>query len=193
MEGVTDLFVIGGEGLFAENLRVWREAAPRTRLVNEYGPTETVVGCCVYEVRQNDPHNGPVPIGRPIANMRMYILDEDLRLLAEGVMGELYIGGVGVARGYLNREELTKERFLSDPFVGDPDARMYKTGDLARCRKDGLIEYLGRTDNQVKIRGFRIELGEIDKNSGRLAWGIKICMVSKINPKVKSMNYLLSK
>lgn len=162
MAGLTDLFVIGGENLQAENLRVWRESAPRTRLINEYGPTETVVGCCVYEVRPEDPHNGPVPIGRPIANMRMYILDENLLPQAPGVMGEIYIGGVGVARGYLNREELTRERFLKDPFSSDKEARMYRTGDLGRYRQDGIIEYLGRTDNQVKVRGYRIELGEIE-------------------------------
>ena len=162
MNGLTDLFVIGGESLSAENVRVWREAAPCTRLINEYGPTEAVVGCCVYEIRQEDPHNGPVPIGRPIANMQMYILDEDLHPLPPDIAGELYIGGVGVARGYLNRDELTQERFLPDPFSHDRDARMYRTGDLARYREDGIIEYLGRTDNQVKIRGYRIELGEVE-------------------------------
>jgi amino acid adenylation domain-containing protein len=162
VKGMTRTFVIGGENLLAESLRLWRESAPETRLINEYGPTETVVGCCVYEVRPEDPRNGSVPIGRPIANTQLYILDERLEPVAPGVMGELYIGGAGVARGYLNRPDLTKERFLADPFSGQGDARMYKTGDLARYREDGIIEYLGRVDNQVKVRGYRIELGEIE-------------------------------
>jgi amino acid adenylation domain-containing protein len=160
--GLTRLFVIGGENLPAESLQLWRDFAPRTRLINEYGPTETVVGCCVYEVQAGDPAHGPVPIGRPIANTRLYVLDPALQPVPVGVMGELYIGGAGVARGYLNRPELTRERFLQDPFGGGPEARMYKTGDLARYRPDGVLEYLGRVDDQVKVRGYRIELGEIE-------------------------------
>lgn len=160
--GLTRLFVIGGENLPAESLQLWREKAPATRLINEYGPTETVVGCCVYEVKPGDSQNGPVAIGRPIANTQLYILDHNLEPVAPGVSGELYIGGAGVARGYLNRPDLTMERFLANPFSPDPDARIYKTGDLARYREDGVIEYLGRIDDQVKIRGYRIELGEIE-------------------------------
>jgi amino acid adenylation domain-containing protein len=160
--GMSRTFVIGGENLLAETLEFWRVAAPGTRLINEYGPTETVVGCCVYEVRVVDPHSGSVPIGRPIANTQLYVLDPALKPVPPGVMGELYIGGVGVARGYLNRPELTAERFLPDPFRDGPDSRLYKTGDLARYRTDGTLEYLGRTDDQVKVRGYRIELGEIE-------------------------------
>ena len=162
VKGMTRTFVIGGENLLAESLRLWREFAPDTRLINEYGPTETVVGCCIYEVNAEDPLNGSVPIGRPIANTQLYILNESLEPVLPGVMGELYIAGAGVARGYLNRPELTRERFLPDPFSADSEARMYKSGDLARYREDGLIEYLGRADNQVKVRGYRIELGEIE-------------------------------
>jgi amino acid adenylation domain-containing protein len=160
--GITRAFIIGGEALTAESLRVWRDAAPTTRLINEYGPTETVVGCCIYEVRPEDPGNGPVPIGRPIANTQLYVLDQQLQPVPIGVMGELYIGGAGVARGYLNRPELTRERFLPDGFSGRPGARLYKTGDLARYRSDGILEYLGRVDDQVKVHGYRIELGEIE-------------------------------
>jgi amino acid adenylation domain-containing protein len=160
--GMSRTFVIGGENLLAESLQLWRGSAPATRLFNEYGPTETVVGCCVYEVRPADPRSGSVPIGRPIANTQLYVLDPGLQPVPPGVMGELYIGGAGVARGYLNRPELTAERFLPDPFSGVPGARLYKTGDLARSRTDGTLEYLGRADDQVKIRGYRIELGEIE-------------------------------
>jgi len=120
------------------------------------------VGCCVYEVQAGDPRSGSIPIGRPIANTQLYILDPDMQPVSLGAMGELYIGGAGVARGYLNRPELTQERFLVDRFSGREGARLYKTGDLARYRADGTIEYLGRIDNQVKIRGYRIELGEIE-------------------------------
>jgi acyl-coenzyme A synthetase/AMP-(fatty) acid ligase/acyl carrier protein len=160
--GMTQVFVIGGENLLAEKLRLWREFAPGTRLINEYGPTETVVGCCVYEVRADDPNTGPVPIGQPIANTELYVLDAEGTPLPDGVAGELYIGGAGVARGYLSRPELTAERFIADPFSGREGAFLYKTGDLARRRADGVFEYLGRVDDQVKIRGYRIELGEIE-------------------------------
>src|SRR6185503_9094418 len=136
--------------------------APETRLINEYGPTETVVGCCVYEVRSTDSHHGSVPIGRPIANTQLYVLDAGMRPVTPGEAGELYIGGAGVARGYLNLPELTQQRFVADPFSGDPAARLYRSGDIARCREDGTFEYLGRADDQVKLRGYRIELGEIE-------------------------------
>ena len=159
---MTKVFVIGGENLLAESLRLWRDSAPETRLINEYGPTETVVGCCVHQVRPDDPRSGSVPIGRPIANTQLYILDRHMNPVPPGVMGELYIGGAGVARGYFNRPDLTKQRFINDPFSGRDGARLYKTGDLARYRKDGMLEFLGRIDNQVKVRGYRIELGEIE-------------------------------
>ena len=160
--GKTRALVIGGEALTMESLAFWRQHAPATRLINEYGPTETVVGCCVYEVVAKDSSSGGTPIGRPIANTRLYVLDETLEPVAIGAPGELYVGGDGVARGYLNRPELTAERFIPDPFSEEPGARLYKTGDLVRYRADGNIEFLGRLDDQVKIRGYRIELGEIE-------------------------------
>jgi acyl-coenzyme A synthetase/AMP-(fatty) acid ligase/acyl carrier protein len=160
--GRTRTFVIGGENLTAAMIAFWQEFAPDTILINEYGPTETVVGCCVYQVPPATHTSGSIPIGRPIANTQLYILDEHRQPVAIGVPGELYIGGAGVARGYLNRPTLTAERFLPDPFSSTPGARLYQTGDLARYQPDGTIEYLGRLDQQVKVRGFRIELGEIN-------------------------------
>jgi non-ribosomal peptide synthetase component F len=131
-------------------------------LFNEYGPTETVVGCCVHEVQAADPRSGSESIGRPIANTQLYVLDGNMGPVAPGVIGELFIGGVGVGLGYLNRIELTAERFLPDRFSGVSGARLYKSGDLARYRSDGTLEYLGRADDQVKVRGYRIEFGEIE-------------------------------
>ena len=174
--GRTKVFVIGGENLLAESLLLWRQSAPATRLINEYGPTETVVGCCVYEVAADDPRSGSVPIGRPIANTQLYILDRHMNPVPPGVVGELYIGGAGVARGYLNRPELTRDRFVADPFSKQSGARLYKSGDLARYRTDGILEYLGRIDNQVKVRGYRIELGEIEATLANRP-GIKACAV----------------
>ncbi len=160
--GKTRFLILGGDALFGSSLSLWRIGAPETRIINEYGPTETVVGCCVYEVDANTPREGVVPIGRPIANTQLYILDNFLQPLPIGVPGELHIGGAGLARGYLNRPELTAEKFITNPFSSEPNSRLYKTGDLARYLADGNIEYLGRIDNQVSIRGFRIELSEIE-------------------------------
>ena len=157
---LTNTFVVGGEALPLSTVRTWRELQPQARLINEYGPTEATVGCVTFEVPQDVEDLKEVPIGRPIANVRIYILDANGAPVPMGVAGELYIGGAGVARGYLNRPEMTAERFIASPFVaGD---RLYKTGDVARYLPDGTIEYLGRNDFQVKIRGFRIELGEIE-------------------------------
>jgi amino acid adenylation domain-containing protein/non-ribosomal peptide synthase protein (TIGR01720 family) len=128
-------------------------------LWNMYGPTETTIWSTVYEVESG---KGAVPIGRPIANTQIYLLDQHLQPVPIGVPGELYISGDGVARGYLNRPDLTDEKFIPNPFNNQPGSRLYKTGDQARYLSDGNIEFKGRIDNQVKIRGFRIELGEIE-------------------------------
>src|SRR6185312_13465908 len=156
----ANCFVIGGEALRADVVEQWRQYAQDIRLINEYGPTETVVGCCVYEVRRKI--KGSVPIGRPIANTSLYVLDANRNPVPVGVVGELYIGGAGVARGYLNRPELTESRFVPDPFAKEAGGRLYRTGDLVRYLPDGNLEFLGRADAQVKIRGYRIELGEIE-------------------------------
>ena len=154
--------VLGGEALAGEALEWWRANAPETRFFNEYGPTETVVGCCVYEAPLGVDLAGAVPIGRPIANTRLYVLDGRLQPVPLGVAGELYIAGEGVSRGYLNRPGLTAETFLPDPFGDTPGARMYRSGDAARFRDDGALDFLGRLDDQVKVRGYRVELGEVE-------------------------------
>jgi acyl-coenzyme A synthetase/AMP-(fatty) acid ligase/acyl carrier protein len=136
------------------------------RLHNLYGPTEAAVDVTYWECRR-ETELQTVPIGRPVANTQMYILDSNMQPVPAGVAGELYIGGIQVGRGYLNRPELTAERFIPDPFSKDPEARLYRTGDATRYLPDGSIEYLGRLDFQIKIRGNRIELGEIEALLGQ--------------------------
>ena len=135
-----------------------RECPPQ-HMFNAYGPTETTTFATTYEITA-DPHGKSIPIGRPIAQTQLYILDAQRKLVPMGAVGEIYIGGAGVALGYLNRPELTAERFIESPFTAGQ--RLYKTGDLGRWLPDGTIEYRGRNDFQVKVRGFRIELGEIE-------------------------------
>jgi acyl carrier protein len=128
-----------------------------------YGPTETTIWSSTFELDRADWSTAQtVAIGRPIDNTQFYILDRQMRPVPVGAIGELFIGGVGVARGYLDRPELTAERFVADPFSNRPGSRLYRTGDLARYRDDGSVDYVGRIDNQVKLRGYRIELGEIE-------------------------------
>jgi amino acid adenylation domain-containing protein len=157
--------VCSGEALPAELARRFaaRLGAPRgqTRLHNLYGPTEAAVDVTSWVCESADDDRG-IPIGRPIANTRIHLLDHNLLPVPVGIPGELFIAGVNLARGYVERPDLTAERFLPDPQGGEPGGRVYRTGDLARWRADGAIEYLGRLDHQVKIRGFRIELGEIE-------------------------------
>jgi amino acid adenylation domain-containing protein len=160
--GRIQRLIVGGEELKTPLARAVVEASGgRLELYNEYGPTETVVGCMVHRFDAERDRDAAVPIGRPIGDTRIYLLDVAGEPVPVGVVGELHVGGVGVARGYLDRPELTAERFVADPF-GEPGARMYRTGDLGRLLSDGTLEFLGRNDFQVKVRGFRIELGEIE-------------------------------
>ena len=153
----------GGEALSVQHVRRALDVLPHTRLTNGYGPTESTTFATAWDIpRSFSADASSVPIGRPIGNTTVYILDESGQPLPVGVPGELHIGGDGLARGYRNRPELTAERFIPDPFSDGPDARLYRTGDLARWLPDGNIEFLGRLDDQVKIRGFRIEPGEIE-------------------------------
>ncbi|MER5703209.1 amino acid adenylation domain-containing protein [Micromonospora sp. NPDC002296] len=158
-----DTVIAGSEQLLVNDdlIRLFT-ALPGCGLFNEYGPSETHVAT-LYAL-SGTPAEWPswVPIGRPIADTRIYVLDDQGQLAPEGVRGEVYIGGVGLADGYLKRAALTAERFVADPFADAPGARMYRTGDLARYLPEGQLEYLGRADNQVKIRGFRVELGEVE-------------------------------
>ena len=154
--------VVGGEALTGDTVTPWLRGAPGTRIVNEYGPTETVVGCTAYTVPAATGIAGPVPIGRPVANARVALLDERFIPVPVGAPGELFIGGDGLARGYQGRPDLTAAVFLPDPSGAEPGARLYRTGDRGRYLPDGNLEYLGRADRQVKVKGYRIELGEIE-------------------------------
>ncbi|TDC25555.1 amino acid adenylation domain-containing protein [Streptomyces sp. 8K308] len=153
--------VVGADAFPRRSFDAWRDLAPRTPVLNEYGPTEASVGNTVHRISGTE-HQTVVPIGRPIANTRMYVLDAHLQPQPVGAAGELYIGGDCVARGYVGRAALTAERFLPDPFSGVPGARMYRTGDVGRLNASGAFEFLGRVDEQVKVDGHRVEPGEIE-------------------------------
>lgn len=153
----------GGDIVSPGDAAAFIRTNPHCSLVDGYGPTENTTFSCCYRIDSLDAIGESVPIGKPIANATAYILDESLLPVAPGIPGELFVGGDGVARGYVNLPELTAERFLIDPFSSEVGARMYRTGDRARLRADNLIEFLGRSDDQVKINGFRIELAEIER------------------------------
>ena len=161
LRGVRQLLA-GGDVLSVTHVQKVFAELKDTRLINGYGPTESTTFACCHPINDLTNVNGSVPIGRPISNTSVYILDRCRNPVPIGVQGELYIGGDGVARGYLDRPDLNAERFVHDPFSQAPDARLYRTGDLVRYRPSGEIEFIGRIDNQVKVRGFRIELGEIE-------------------------------
>lgn len=152
----------GGDVLSVAHVKQFVRSVPGCRLINGYGPTENTTFTCAYTVTDTEALVSSIPIGRPIANTRVYMLDENRNPVPFGMEGELYAGGDGLARGYLNRPELTAERFVPDPFDTRPGARMYRTGDRVRFLSNGLIQFLGRIDDQVKIRGFRVEPGEIE-------------------------------
>ena len=154
--------LFGGEAVDPSSVRTALRSGPPERLLHVYGPTETTTFALFHHVRHVPDEATTVPIGRPISNTQAYLLGPALQPVPVGVTGELYLGGPGVARGYLDRPELTAERFVLDPSSGVPGARLYRTGDLARWNEDGALEFQGRIDHQVKLRGFRIELGEIE-------------------------------
>ena len=151
----------GGEALPLDLYEQFRAAMPNAVLLNIYGSSEVAADATFYDSQENATFTS-VPIGRPISNLQVYLLDQNLQPVPIGLPGELYVGGAGLARGYAGRPDLTKERFIPNPFSEHSDARLYKTGDLGKYLPDGNIEFVGRTDHQVKIRGFRIELGEIE-------------------------------
>jgi amino acid adenylation domain-containing protein len=162
-EHLARIMLVGGEAI---DQQLWTELsrAQRVRVFNVYGPTECTVDSTLCQIE----NEFEIPaIGRPIANVQVYLLDRHMQLVPIGITGEIHVGGDSLARGYLNRRELTKEKFIANPFSTDPASRLYKTGDLARYSPDGKIQFLGRIDHQVKLRGYRIELGEIEAVLGQ--------------------------
>ena len=160
------LVIIGGEKAASDRVGAWKKiVGGHVRLLNTYGPTETTIAVTACDLGAHAPGITPrvIPIGRPMANTKLYVLDPGLRPVPMGIPGQLHIGGPGVARGYLNRPDLTSEKFIANPFSDDPGARLYQTGDVVRYQADGNMEFLGRVDNQIKIRGFRVELEEIEQ------------------------------
>ncbi|MCB9796383.1 MAG: amino acid adenylation domain-containing protein [Alphaproteobacteria bacterium] len=170
--GTLRTLLVGGE---ATSPHAAVNVAQRCRLMNGYGPTEASIACSYWEGDPSGCHGASLPIGRPIANTRIHVVDATGVLSPVGVPGELHIAGLGLARGYLGRPGLTAERFVPDPF-GPPGTRMYRTGDLCRWRADGNLEFLGRLDHQVKVRGYRIELGEIEAALSAQP-GVSLCVV----------------
>lgn len=155
--------ILGGEASGSDWVKILQALAPDCSIINHYGPTEATVGVLTYQVPKYQQNERPtLPLGRPLANTQIYLLDLQMNPVPIGIPGELHIGGAGLARGYLNRPELTAEKFIPNPFSKEPGARLYRTGDLALYLSDGNIEFLGRLDDQVKIHGFRVELGEIE-------------------------------
>ncbi|HEY0726768.1 MAG TPA: amino acid adenylation domain-containing protein, partial [Pyrinomonadaceae bacterium] len=179
LEALTTLkqLLAGGDVLSPSHVKRFVDAAPSCRLINGYGPTENTTFTCCYGMDQSSALTGSVPIGCPIANTQVYILDQHLELCPPGFTGELFAAGDGLARGYHGRADLTAERFVPHPFSNAPGARLYRTGDLARYLANGNVEFLGRADEQVKVRGFRIELGEVETAIGRAAGVRQVAVV----------------
>jgi amino acid adenylation domain-containing protein/FkbM family methyltransferase len=195
---LTDKLVLGGEALRASHFNYLVEKDIDVEIVNEYGPTEATVGCSTYcfrTVSDNEKikNSNSISIGKPIDNVQIYIVDETNNLVPVGVVGEICIAGEGLSRGYLNRNELSAEKFIANPFGENQKSKLYKTGDLGKWSADGNIEYLGRKDDQVKVRGYRVELGEIESVLSSIA-GIKDAKVivseSEANDSKKLNAYL---
>ncbi|HWS88663.1 MAG TPA: amino acid adenylation domain-containing protein, partial [Pyrinomonadaceae bacterium] len=174
LRGVRQLLA-GGDVLSARHVRRALEGLPGCEVINGYGPTENTTFTCCHRMAGAADLDGGVPIGRPITNTQVYVLDEGLRAVPPGVVGELYTGGDGLARGYLNAAGQTAERFVPHPYSAEPGARLYRTGDLVRWNARGELEFIGRADGQVKVRGYRIELGEVEAALGRHR-GVRECV-----------------
>jgi non-ribosomal peptide synthetase component F len=177
--------VVAGEACPRQLVNLHYEILPHASLFNEYGPTEATVWSTVFECEPSGGEGG-VPIGRPIANTRAYILDRHLEPVPVGVPGELYVGGEGIARGYLNQPALTEKSFVRDPF-SLTESKLYRSGDLARYLPSGDLEFLGRCDQQVKIRGLRVELDEIEMLLGQHPAVREACVVSRSQQSGDSM------
>ncbi len=181
-----------GEALSLQHVNDFPSVFTHSELHNLYGPTEASVDVSYWDCLGEEKRYASVPIGKPISNIQLHVLDEQCRLVPQGVVGELHIGGVGLARGYLNREELTAEKFIPSPFSTLPSERLYKTGDLVRWLPDGNLEYLGRIDHQVKLRGFRIELGEIENTILSLdAIKEAVVLVKELNNEQQLIAYIV--
>ena len=181
LEALTGLrqLLAGGDVLSPAHVKRFVDAVPSCRLINGYGPTENTTFTCCYTIDGAVEINRSVPIGRPIAGTQVFVLDENLRLSPPGIIGELYAGGDGLARGYHGSASLTAERFIPHPFGTEPGARLYRTGDLVRYRADGNIEFIGRADEQVKVRGFRIEPGEVETALARAPGVRQLAVVAR--------------
>ncbi|MDI5888451.1 non-ribosomal peptide synthetase [Flavobacterium yafengii] len=185
--------IFGGEALIPRKLRDWNEKYPNTKLVNMYGITETTVHVTYKEITREEIERNISNIGKPIPTLTCYVVDQDRNLVPVGVSGELYVGGEGVARGYLNRDSLTSERFIDSPFkTGE---RLYRSGDIVRMLENGELEYLGRKDHQIKIRGYRIELGEIESVILEYAEDLNqvVVLVSEVNGEKSLVAYFVSR
>ncbi|GGF16068.1 non-ribosomal peptide synthetase [Hymenobacter cavernae] len=171
-----ETILVGGEKLSEPHIKKIKQAHPSLTIINGYGPTENTTFSLTYPISDQEVPT-PIPIGKPLNHRTAYVLDEQLQPVPAGTMGELYVGGAGVAHGYLNQPELTAEKFIPDPFSEEAGARLYRTGDLARFLPDGNVEYLGRQDDQVKVRGYRIELGEVETALNELEPVSNSCVV----------------
>lgn len=176
MTGSVGCLVVGGEQLPADLVRAWQQLSPGSVIVNEYGPTEATIGCCVYEIGPGEQVPSPVPIGRGVPGAVLRVLDERGDPTPDGTQGELYIGGSCLADGYHGRPDLTAERFIADSFAPAP-ARLYRTGDLVRWQPGNVLAYIGRNDDQIKIRGYRIEPAEVEA-AIRECDGVSDCAVT---------------